>query len=128
MYEFDPISYFGHVGAFFQEVAPDILEKLVSELDTAGLDDDLPILNELLRLGGFAHYMVRYAIAPRDSTSVNPITGERLINPETGRPFTFEDLSVDRDAAKGSTTGVTGREKVIAETMVALYRKLHLPD
>ena len=78
-----------------------------------------------MRLKFFAHYMVRYATSPADSTSVNPITGERLINPDTGKPFSFEDLGVDRESAIGSTAGVAGRERAIAVTMVALYRKLY---
>lgn len=128
MNEFDPIGYFGDVGAFLSEEDPEMLQKLIEEWSAAGLDGPLATLEGLDRMKSFAHYMVRYAADPRSSTSVNPITGEVLTNPDTGRPFTFEDLGVDRKEAVGSTTGVAGREKIIARTMVALYRRLHPED
>ena len=110
-------------------LVPDLADRL--NTDSANFDDKLD--REIARIYDFAYNMVRYAISgnPSDTDAIHWHTGEKLINPDTKKPFKLEDVGINRSRAIGTTTGIfeeeKERKKVIAELTFAMYKKLH-PD
>jgi hypothetical protein len=89
-------------------------------------EDRETVYEEIQEIKAFAITMVRYSISnnPRDYEALNINSFEPLINPRTNKPFTFDDIGIDREKCVGSTAGVSGREEMVARTTIALYRKL----
>ncbi len=111
---------------YLPELASDLAMKYKEYLESE--DDSLGIYEDLRYVQSFAHSMVRYADSPEDSDA--SVMGGRLqeiqlINPKTSQPYTIEDLGIDRNACLGPTSGVTGRERMVAEVTVRLYRAIY---
>lgn len=74
----------------------------------------------------FAHRMIRYAQSKNlaDSCATIDEDSVMLVNPNTNKAYTLEDLEIDRRACMGGTQGVQGREEMVARTTVAILSAL----
>lgn len=102
----------------------DLYNKLRSELDSES--EEPCILDKVWELRQFSLSMVRYSLSdnPLDRMAINSVQNKALINPDTKLPFTFEDIGIDRQLCLGPTTGVVGREEMVARVELALLRKI----
>src|SRR4051812_49336782 len=106
---------------YLRFLAPDLYIQYNADLKSS--DDNPGFYDEIKRIQRFSHNMIRYSINPDDSSAINPYNGQQLINPKTHHPFTIEDAGIDRNLCQGSTIGIEGRERMVAELTISLYRK-----